>query len=346
MGQLGKAAVVEGENLRFLHVSAVHPHWRSVLLLSTEDDTLVHEEHGTRGTYRLSCGTLHVDWRRFPPEDFVEVDGVYVHESLIGQSTRPTLDQATSLGETAGLAQASPIKVISLRRTPDRREKFARLNDGISFEFVDAVDGQAVDRAKFLDGRLAEEDLPYSAGAIGCALSHLALWERSIKEQAVLTVVEDDAILRCDFGEKSLEVIAGLPAGWDLIMWGWNFDSVLSIQAMPGISNTVIVCNQNQLRQSVIRFRTLASPIHIFRLDKCFGTCAYSISPEGSLKFKQGCFPLRSEPVYFPLLNRTYQNHGIDIAMNNLYPAANCYVSFPPLAITLNLNVESLTLKP
>jgi glycosyl transferase, family 25 len=342
-GSAQEAAVVKVDNSRFQRVSAVHPHWRGTLMLSTSDDTVVHVGHGTWGTYRLSSRTLHINWYRLPAEDFDEVDGVYVHQSLLRQDRLRVSVRSTGSG--VGPAELRPIKVISLRRTPDRREKFTRLNDGVVFEYFDAIDGQTVDKSEFFNGLLAEEDLPYSAGAVGCALSHLALWEQSISDQTVLTIVEDDAILRCDFGEKSREIIARLPAGWDLVMWGWNFDSVLSIQAMPGISNTVIMCNQNQLRQSVERFRQFPLDIHIFRLDKSFGTCAYSISPEGSRKFKQRCFPLRNEPVYFPLLNRMRQNDGIDIAMNNLYPVTNCYVSFPPLAITPNLNAESLTLK-
>ena len=302
---------------------------------------MAHESHGSRGTYTLASGMLHVEWKDFPAEDFVEIDGIYTHRALV--RGRPAAQADRPPQETIA-RDPLPIQVVSLRRTPERRARFSKLNPGIHFEFFDAVDGKTVDRATFFNGTLAEPNLPYSAGAVGCALSHLALWEKSIKEQAVMTIVEDDVALRLDFETKSRELIAGLPANWDLIMWGWNFDAILSINSMPGISSTVIVFDQAMLRQTIGRFqRDLLEP-HIFLLDKCFGTCAYSISPAGSLKFRRLCFPLRTEGVFFPFLNRIRPNDGIDIAMNRIYAATNSYVSFPPLAVTPNVNEESLTL--
>jgi glycosyl transferase, family 25 len=329
---------------RFRRVLAVHPQWQGDLLLSSVDDTLVHEAHGSRGTYRHNSGTLHIAWKDYPAEDFVEIDGIYVHQSLVPNFAQASLDAKTQADTARPYGELPPIQVVSLQATPHRRERFADLNRGFQFEFFDAVDGRQIDRSRFFGSRLAEADVPYSPGAVGCALSHLTLWERSVRDHVILTVVEDDAVLRRDFEAKSQELIARLPPDWDIIMWGWNFDSILSVLVMPGISTTVISCNQDSLRQAIGRFQTELFEPHIFRLDKCFGTCAYTISPAGSRKFRQGCFPLRQENVYFPLLNRLLPNDGIDIAMNRIYSMTNSYVSFPPLAVTPNDNSESLTL--
>lgn len=329
------------QNSPFRRVSALHPEWTGALQLSITDNSLVHETHGSRGTYSLSDGVLHVVWNDFPAEDFVEVDGIYTHRNLVRDTGA---DEFSPPSRPVGATDHAAIQVVSLRRTPERRERFCGHNHGLNFEFFDAVDGKQVDRTKFFGSGIAEENLPYSAGAIGCALSHLALWERSSKEQLILTIVEDDAILRRDFETKSREVIAGLPVDWDLIMWGWNFDSVLAVNAMPGISPTVMMFDQNSLRQSLERFRQDLLDVHVFLLDKCFGTCAYSISPQGSRKFMRNCFPLKNDGVYFPGLNRVRPNDGIDIAMNRIYPMTNSYVSFPPLVVTPNMNSESLTL--
>jgi hypothetical protein len=40
--------------------------------------------------------------------------------------------------------------------------------------------------------------------------------------------------------------------------------------------------------------------------------------------------------TFYPLLNRTLPNRGIDNMMNELYPKINAYVCFPPLVITKN----------
>ena len=49
---------------------------------------------------------------------------------------------------------------------------------------------------------LLDKNLPYTDGAIGCALSHYQLWNLSIEKNEVLTIAEDDAIFRYDFIEK------------------------------------------------------------------------------------------------------------------------------------------------
>lgn len=337
----------EVQERQFRRVAAVHPQWEGDLLLSDIDNTLRHESHGSRGTYRLSSGTLHIAWERFPAEDFVDINGLYVHESLARNLRQRQPDPMPQSGLTrAGGLHPFPIQVVSLRRTQGRRQQFVAMNPGVHFEFFDAVDGYAVDKTKFFDSPLADGDIPYTAGAVGCALSHLALWEKCAGAQRPMTIVEDDSVLRLDFPQKSLEVIARLPSDWDLIMWGWNFDSLLSINAMPGISSVVLLCDQAALRQSIRRFQVQLLEPRIFPLDKCFGTCAYSISPAGASKFRQNCFPLKNVSVRFPNIARKLPNNGIDIAMNRIYPMTNSYVSVPPLVITPNVNAESLTLTP
>jgi len=41
-------------------------------------------------------------------------------------------------------------------------------------------------------------------------------------------------------------------------------------------------------------FQTLCTPSLLLALDKCFGTIAYTITPEGATKFESLCFPLSS----------------------------------------------------
>ncbi len=153
-----------------------------------------------------------------------------------------------------------------------------------------------------------------------------------------MTIAEDDAVFREDFHEKSQELIQTLPSNWDIILWGWNFDSILSLKEMPNISPSVMLFNQEQLRNSIPTFKKMGSPSYPLRLDKCFGTIAYSISLDGANKFKQMCFPLIPFDLHFPLLNRKLSNNGIDIAMNKIYSETHSFVSFPPLVVTKNIH--------
>jgi len=229
-----------------------------------------------------------------------------------------------------------PIKVISLDKSEARRNKFIQINYGLSYEFISAVDGASLDKHTIYDGKAFESGLDYTAGALGCALSHLSLWELAITDNKVLTIAEDDAVFRDDFHEKANDLISLLPKDWDIIFWGWNFDSILSVELMPNISKAVMVFDQTTMRNSIENFKKLKTNSLVMRLDKCFGTPAYSISPIGAKKFKEMCFPLSTFTLYFPLLNRRLPNTGIDIAMNKVYSSTNSFVCLPPLVVTKN----------
>lgn len=96
------------------------------------------------------------------------------------------------------------IRVISLTSTPERRRRFAEAHEGVGFEFFDAVDGHTAVRAPFLH-------VPHTLGAVGCALSHLALWQLGAATGQMLTIAEDDAILRHDFEVVTAAAMARAP---------------------------------------------------------------------------------------------------------------------------------------
>ena len=230
----------------------------------------------------------------------------------------------------------NPVRVISLTRSVTRREAFNQLNKHINFEYFDAIDGLEITKQMIVESQLFQDALPYTTGSYGAALSHLNLWERAIKENRVVTIAEDDAVFRFDFEEQYCRLINNLPPDWDIILWGWNFDFILSLNILPGVSPVVAAFNQNQLRVSVDNFQNLNVNTCAFRLDKCLGTPAYSISPIGAAKFKSHCFPVINFKLYFPLHNRWLPNTSLDYAMNRIYNSTNSYCCLPPLAITKN----------
>jgi GR25 family glycosyltransferase involved in LPS biosynthesis len=238
------------------------------------------------------------------------------------------------------------VLVISLARSVERRAQFTENNAHIDFQFFEAIDGNEVPEQVLRDPALFEPDLPYpSRGAYGVALSHLALWDKAIQDQTAITVAEDDAILRGDFQAMHPKKLAELPPDWDFVLWGYNFDAPLSLNAMPGISSVVMQFDQAQMRRSVPEFLSCSSEVSLFRLDACFGVPAYSISPAGAAKFKALCFPARN---FFLRLafNQRMRNTGIDMAMNAVYAKTHSYACFPPLAITKNERSLSTIQRP
>jgi GR25 family glycosyltransferase involved in LPS biosynthesis len=239
------------------------------------------------------------------------------------------------------------LKVISLKRSQARREQFLTANPGLTFDFVDAVDGSLLTEAQRQDRALFAEQLPFpSAGAYGCALSHRALWLKALSDKTVVTVVEDDAIFRADFALCAKHCIESLDPDWALMMWGWNFDAMLALQIIDGLSSLVI-SDQEALRQRLDRFVAGDGPVQALRLDKCFGAFAYSISPKGAAIFLDQCFPIRPEPVLMPGHLKGFPVTGLDIMMNRIYPQTKSYMCFPPLVVTKNeLEISTIQVKP
>lgn len=234
-----------------------------------------------------------------------------------------------------------PIQVISLGTASDRRKEFARNNPHLSYAFVDAIDGRMQSEASIRATGLFGERLPFSPGACGCAMSHLKLWETAISTEQVVTVAEDDAIFRLDFEERSRQLLGELPENWDFVLWGWNFDSFLSLRVLPGISPAVVFFNQDQLRKATAEFQQLRDRTTPMRLEHVFGIPAYSISPRGARKFKSRCFPVPARDLDLPLFGKRLPNTGIDITMNFVYRESEAFCCFPPLVVSKNDHASS-----
>lgn len=236
---------------------------------------------------------------------------------------------------------SNKIRVISLESSIDRRESFADNNRHIDFCFFPAIDGTSLAPEMINDPETFTQPLQYSSGAYGCALSHLALWEKASAMNEPLTILEDDAVLRFDFTNRMQASISALPQGWDIILWGWNFDAPLSIKVLGNISPVVLLFDQAALRNGIDRFQLCDDDPHAYRLDQGFGTPAYTISPDGARKFKSICFPIRDFTLDTPANPSGVRNNGIDIVMNQIYGLTMAYACFPPLAITPNRSEES-----
>jgi glycosyl transferase family 25 len=96
--------------------------------------------------------------------------------------------------------QAILVRVISLERSTDRRERVQRELNNFSLEwaFLNAVDGFALKvppksynqaKVKRLQGHAL------TLGEIGCYLSHLSAWEQCVQENKPMLVFEDDFVL-------------------------------------------------------------------------------------------------------------------------------------------------------
>jgi GR25 family glycosyltransferase involved in LPS biosynthesis len=259
-------------------------------------------------------------------------------------ASAPVEKKATP-GDPATLPQTTPasnagtrVSYLNLDRSPERLASFLKFNSHLTnVHRVAAVDGSTFSRkdlqaAKVIEGEMAD----YTDGALGCALSHLCQWEIASRGQEPITLGEDDAIFHHRFEQLASRVLASLPADWDIIQWGWNFDSILAFDLLPGVSHCVGAFDQAGLRANVTAYQALALNPIAYRLQRSLGTVCQSISAAGAAKLLRHCLPIRKMETFYPLLNRTLPNKGIDNMMNELYPRINAYVCIPPLVITKN----------
>jgi GR25 family glycosyltransferase involved in LPS biosynthesis len=230
------------------------------------------------------------------------------------------------------------VHVINLERTKERYAEFVAKNPHLgSVDRVPAVDGCTITVAQLIEKGIFSQDAPgYSNGAIGCALSHLSLWQKALQAGCAVTVAEDDAIFNQGFDAEAQAALQGLPDDWDIVLWGWNFDSILLFDFLEGVSPCLGMFSEPQLRSNMAQFGQMQIKPTLYRLKRAFGTLAYTISSRGAQKLAQHCLPIRKLEVFCPGLNRAVPNFGIDVMMNSLYADIDAYVSFPPLAASSN----------
>ena len=102
------------------------------------------------------------------------------------------------------------IYVINLDSSEEKLAEFRRVNSHMrDIQRFSAVDGNTLDRQELLDRRMIEANLPYTNGALGCALSHIFFWEAATNENAEITICEDDAIFNKEFLDQAPELLFG-----------------------------------------------------------------------------------------------------------------------------------------
>jgi GR25 family glycosyltransferase involved in LPS biosynthesis len=130
--------------------------------------------------------------------------------------------------------------VINLAKRPDRLHRSLAQHQrlGLPSQRFAAVDGESL-RAHEIDPRLialsydtsenarwdrhvqAGQMRQLSAGEIGCALSHVALWRlMQVRQFERLLILEDDIRFRSDFAAALPVYWRQLPAAWDIVFLG------------------------------------------------------------------------------------------------------------------------------
>src|SRR5262249_579387 len=152
------------------------------------------------------------------------------------------------------------------------------------------------------DSGYITKDLRYLPGALGCAVSHLKLWEMAASEDRSITVFEDDVAVSYGFYQGARSVFSAVPEDWDIIQWGCVLNP-LFIWVDLGISKVRLHCYGERHYSGPTgsrQFQTQDVNPTPVRLLHSFGTMGYSISAKGARAALKYCLPLHKRLIQFP----------------------------------------------
>lgn len=245
-------------------------------------------------------------------------------------------DSKSTRRSDLGTSELPAIHFINLDRSTERLQRFLTLNCHLkNIVRVPAVDGSALDREILIQSGYIDRDLSYPPGALGCAISHLKLWEMAASEDRSITVLEDDVVVSYQFENRVREVLSIIPDDWDIIQWGHIFGP-LYLWVDHGMSAACLHSYGTKKYRATSDWKefqareTFPAPL---KLLHSFGLQGYSISAKGARSALEYCLPLRDRIIEFPEAGVRTPDVGIDVTLCGLYPTLKSFVCIPPLVI-------------
>ena len=234
--------------------------------------------------------------------------------------------------------------VINLNRQPKKYETFLEMNagTGIAFERFEASDGKSFSLQDAVGMKLVVPEAQLTPGAVGCGASHFRIWQQMTESEVPALVFEDDAIIRHDINERLVALLPTL-GNWDILALGYNTDSILDVEFAPGMNSMMAFKPEHLEDWCGASFQRSKSQVAVLRLNNCFGTAGYAVSPAGARKLLQLCFPMENLLFPIPALGRTFTVYGIDGMMNSIYRSIEAFACFAPLVMPRNDIVNSTT---
>lgn len=115
------------------------------------------------------------------------------------------------------------IKVINLKRRPDRLEKVSSIlkDEQLVFDVVEAVDGKELEYSQELDKLFRGNDFKSRRTFIGCAMSHYKLWKDLIKSNDPYYIIMEDDVQLCPNFKNKLETIKDSFEDKEIIFMGY-----------------------------------------------------------------------------------------------------------------------------
>ena len=183
---------------------------------------------------------------------------------------------------------------INLKRRPDKNKNTLVELDKSNLlknkmKRFEAIDGKEIDLTNYLAPRISARLLEKRRGWIGCALSHMELWQRCISMNKPILVFEDDNVIKEEVNyDKHLEtIINNFPKDFDIVYL---------------VTDNIV--NYKPYNDLFVKAKSNNSI-----------TSAYFISPSGAQKLLDSIMPYKPHLQIDKYINRLTHNKKI-----------NCYI--------------------
>jgi glycosyl transferase family 25 len=232
---------------------------------------------------------------------------------------------------------------ITLDAQGSRFNDFTRNNKHLNITPFQAVRGDELAKEEIVKQRLATDDLAsttlLTSGAIGCAASHKAIWEKSVKETKSYFAMEDDCYTHPKINDFIATNIDRLTNA-DICFFGINTDSILVSTSPQGLTSVSLFEPKHPSPEWIAKSlsKTSANRVELHRLIKAFGSCAYFISPKGAQKLIERIFPLSLKTTNIPLISQRMPAISIDRSGCAIYAEIEALICKPFLAYTPNID--------
>ena len=119
------------------------------------------------------------------------------------------------------------------------------------------------------------------------------MWRRCLELNRPICVLEDDVLVASDWQHCCSVALAQAPEETDVLLLGWNLDSVLRAEIFLGVTCISLF---EPAFPSVAQIRSVLdqrSQRQVVRLEKALGLPGYVVTPSGAQKLLLGLhFPL------------------------------------------------------
>ena len=156
-------------------------------------------------------------------------------------------------------------------------------------------------------------------------------------------MLEDDILVASDWQLRCSEALDQAPKGTDVLLLGWNLDSVLRAEIFPEVACISLFEPAYPSLQQIRTVLDQQPHRRVVRLEKALGLPGYVVTPRGAQKLFDGLPFFEAEPLLVGRGIPKVPSMTLDAQMNRLYPDLQASVVVPPLVLAENVQETSMT---